>query len=288
MAKFLIFPDAEALDRALSVCPSSGVHVEVLEIPSFCTGLAPPSLLVTGNVDPFLSELHGKEVPLAGVIAYSPFKRDLAQAPAPDPRWKDIIGGLRVTSVRPSGSDSLKLRIDTVPLKPMGDLIPVMARMIRGGSYQPSRRILAFEENQRLVVLASDFVTICRVEDLLDTWIMLRTVVEFICTAWECRLTVEPDLRPRWGLGVNEIFRRLPGSNCGGCGDASCMEFALGIFTGRRRLRDCSPLFEEVNRASLESLRWVLDMIGLAQDPAQLPVQRYDPSRRPGAIPREP
>jgi len=288
MAKFLIFPDAEALERALLVCPSSEVHVEPLEVPSFCTGIAPPSLLVTGNVSAFLSELHRKEVPLAGVIAYSPFKKDFAKAPAPNPRWKDIIGGLRVTSVRRSASDSLKLRIDAVPLNPIGDLMPVMARMIRGGAYQPSRRILAFEEDQRLVVLTADFVTICRAEDLLDTWIMLRTVVEFICTAWEGRLTVEPDLRPRWGLGVNEIFRRLSGSDCGVCGDASCMEFALGIFTGRRRLRDCSPLFEEVNRASLESLQWVLDMIGLPQDSAQLPVQRYDPSSRPGASSREP
>lgn len=269
MAKFVIFPDAEALERALSVCPLSGVHAEPLEIPSFCTGLAPPSLLVTGNVTPFLSVLDVEEVPLAGVISYSPFKKDFSQAPPPDPRWKDIIGGLRVTSVRPSASDRLKLRIDAVPLRPVGDLIPVMARMIRGGSYQPSRRILAFEEGQRLVVLASDFVTICRAEDLLDTWILLRTVVEFICTAWEGRLTVEPDLQPRWGLGVNEIFRRLPGSSCGGCGDASCMEFALGIFTGRRQLGDCSPLFEEVNRGGLDSLRWLLDVIGLPQDPAQ-------------------
>jgi ArsR family metal-binding transcriptional regulator len=288
MAKLIIFPDAESLEQALSVRPASGVHVEPLEAPSFCIGLAPPSLLVTGDIALFLSELHGKGVQLAGVIAYTPFKKELAQAPPPDSRWKDIIGGLRTISVRPSTSDPLKLRIDVVPLKPLGDLVPVMARMIRGGSYQPSKRILAFEEDQRLVVLASDSVTICRAESLFDAWIMLRTVVEFICTAWEARLNVEPDLRPRCGLGVNEIFRRLPGSNCGECGDVSCMEFALGIFTGQRILTDCSPLSEEVNRSGLESLRWVLGVIGLPQDAAQSSAERYDSSSRHGAIRREP
>lgn len=275
MAKLLIFPDAESMGRALAAGLEHEVSLEPLEIPLFCSELAPPSLVATGHVAGFVSELQDKGVPVSGIIAYSPLPKDVPQASPADPRWKELLGNLVVKSVRPSVSDPTKLRIHAVPTEPLGDLILVMARLIRGGSHQPVRRILAFEEEQRLLVFESDSITVCRALHLLDAWIMLRTAIELILTAWQVRSSVEPDLRPRCGIGANEIFRRLPGSNCGGCGDANCMEFALGIFTGQRTLRGCPPLFEQAHRPYLDSLRWLLGIIGLPEDPAESPNRRH-------------
>ncbi|MEW6137547.1 MAG: (Fe-S)-binding protein [Thermodesulfobacteriota bacterium] len=266
MAKLIVFPDSEALSRALHSTPASDLTAELLEVPSFCRGIAPPSLVVSGNVERFLGGLRSKGIPVSGVIAYSASKRDAPAAPPADPTWKECVGGLRVVSLRRSLSDPRKLRLDAAPIKPLGDLVGIMARIIRGGSYRPARRILAFEEDQRLVVITSTSLSFCRTEDLLDTWIMLRTAVELIRQAWENRHALEPERHPRSGLGANEIFRRLPGSNCGRCGATTCMEFALGIFTTRRTLEDCPPLLEESNRALLESARWVLDIMGLPSD----------------------
>lgn len=266
MAKLIVFPDSEALSRALHSIPASGLTTEVLEVPSFCKGIAPPALVVSGNVERLLRDLRSKGISVSGVIAYSANKRDAPAAPPADPTWKEGVGGLRVVSLRHSFSDPRKLRLDAAPIKPLGDLVGIMARIIRGGAYRPARRILAFEEDQRLVVITSASLTFCRTEDLLDSWIMLRTAVELIRQAWENRHALEPERHPRSGLGANEIFRRLPGSNCGRCGATTCMEFALGVFTTRRKLEECPPLLEEPNRALLESARWVLDIMGLPSD----------------------
>jgi len=37
------------------------------------------------------------------------------------------------------------------------------------------------------------------------------------------------------------IFKRLPGTNCGLCGETTCMAFALRIWAGQARLRQCTP-----------------------------------------------
>lgn len=39
-----------------------------------------------------------------------------------------------------------------------------------------------------------------------------------------------------------EIFRFLEKSNCGQCGEKTCLAFAGAVFTGRRRLRECPRL----------------------------------------------
>lgn len=264
MARVVVFPDQESFHRAVRLGPRDGLLVEPLTIPSFCLGLAPPSLVISGNTARFIDELHQEAIPVSGVLAYYPFKREIPQAPPLDSRWRYILGDLRVSSVSSSLSDPTRLRIDAVPSRALGDLIPIMARFIRGGAYQPAARILAFEEESRLLVFSSERFSISRADDLLDAWIMLRCAVELICNAWEHRRTIEPDLEPRQGLGASEIFRRLPGSNCGRCGYGSCMEFALCVFGGRLRAEDCVELAEDGEPRGLESLRWLLRVIGVA------------------------
>lgn len=41
------------------------------------------------------------------------------------------------------------------------------------------------------------------------------------------------------GLGVLEIVKVLPKTNCGECGEAGCLAFALALSTGKRSLEEC-------------------------------------------------
>lgn len=42
-----------------------------------------------------------------------------------------------------------------------------------------------------------------------------------------------------------EIFKLLEKSNCGECGEKTCLAFAGAVFTGQRRLRECTRLSRE-------------------------------------------
>lgn len=262
MAHVVVFSDEKSFSYALEVSRTSGIHVQPLEIPSFCSGIVPPGAVVNAGLNQLLSEFASRGVGISGVIPYRPPRREIPQAPPPDSRWREILGTMRTMNVRRSLSDPQRLRVEVSPENSLEELIPIMARLIRGGAYQPEARILAFEEDHRLVAFSARTVVISRADDLLDVWIILRCAIDLIGAAWDNRNTLEPDRAPRYGIGAVEIFRRLPGSNCGSCEQGGCMEFATQVFTGRRRIEECLPLLDPEYASYLDSVRWLGSVIG--------------------------
>jgi ArsR family metal-binding transcriptional regulator len=262
MAYVVVFPDRGSFEQGQERLASSPIFVKTIETPLFCDGLAAPAVLVTGMAAFPADELRSAGISVSGILPYSPFKKQIPQADPPDPAWREAIGELRVTHIGPSVSDRVRLRVDVKPGRDLGTLIPLAARLIRGGSYRPDPPNLAFEEEHRLLVISPELIVFSRTDDLLDFWIMLRSMIELLVTAWDRRAALKPDREPRQGVGAIEIFKRLPGTNCGDCGNANCMEFATRLFMKRGRIEQCPPIAEPKWSRNLESLKWIMSTIG--------------------------
>lgn len=263
MAQVIIFPDQGSFEKGLHVLLEDGIPAEPLGPPRFCEGLVASSIVVTGAERQFAEELKSRGVSVSGENPFSQFNREVPEAAPPDPRWLEIVGGLRVNSVRRSLTDSSKLRVEISLGRSIARLIPIMARLIRGGAYVPAIPALTFEEEHRLIVIGPDQIIVSRADDLLDMWVMVRTSIELIRTAWEHQDHIQPETEPRQGIGAVELFKRLPGDNCGECGNEGCMEFATGLITGRTKISQCAPLHVQSNPEIRRSLKWLLVMIGL-------------------------
>ena len=263
MATILVFPDHGSFEAGHDALEACAIPCEILQTPDFCRGLIAPALIIVGNVRTAIEGILHRRIPVSGVLPYYPFKKGIPEAPPPDPRWSEIIGSLRVEAVKPSITDPMRLRAEILPAKPLGALIPIMARLVKGGAYSPKVPVLALEEGHRLICFSPASIAILRADDLLDIWILVRTTADFICTAWHRRLSVKPETHPRQGIGATEIYRHLPATDCGACGAMTCMEFATGLLTGRSRVEWCRPLNEETGSEKREALFWLLRAIGL-------------------------
>ncbi|MEM4700442.1 MAG: acetyl-CoA decarbonylase/synthase complex subunit gamma [Candidatus Nezhaarchaeales archaeon] len=51
-----------------------------------------------------------------------------------------------------------------------------------------------------------------------------------------------------------DVYRCLPGTNCGECGEVNCMAFAAKLIERQKRVEDCKPLFKPEHRPKLEKL----------------------------------
>jgi ArsR family metal-binding transcriptional regulator len=266
MADVIIFPDQASFENSLTFIESMGTTETVVQPPEFCLGLVAPTIVVTGGSKALARELELAGVTITGVIPYHPFSREIPKASRPDEKWTQVLGSLTVSIVRPSLTDPLKLRVEVIPERNLATAIPLMARLIRGGSYRFEIPVLAFEEEHRLLAISSDRIVICRADDLLDAWTMLRSFVDLASSAWDMRSKIKPEKERRQGIGPIEIFKRLPSTDCGRCGKSNCMEFAMGLFIGKFKIDQCPPLMEERWRARLESVRWLMQAIGLNGD----------------------
>jgi len=262
MAYVVVFPDRDSFERGRERLASSPIFVKTIETPLFCDGLVAPAVLVTGIASFPGDELRSARVPVSGILPYSPFKKQIPQADPPNPAWREALSGLRITRIGSSVSDAVRLRVDMKPGKDLGALIPLVARLIRGGSYRPHPPTLAFEEEHRLLVISPEHLVFSRTDDLLDFWIMLRSMIDLIVAAWERRSVLKPDKGPRQGVGAIEIFKRLPGTNCGDCGSVNCMEFATSLFMTRAKMDQCPVIAEPKWSRNLESLKWIMSIIG--------------------------
>lgn len=263
MAHVIIFPDQASFENSLKFIQSVGATAAVVQPPEFCLGLVAPTIVLTGGPKSPADELKRGGVTISGVIPYHPFSREMPKASRPSKKWTQVLGSLTVSTVRPSLTDPIRLRVEVIPEKSLAAMIPLVARLIRGGSYRFEIPVLAFEEEHRLLAISSDRFVICRADDLLDAWTMLRSFVDLAISAWDLRSKIEPEKERRQGIGAIEIFKRLPSTDCGRCGKLNCMEFAMGLFTGKFRIDQCAPLMEERWRARLESVQWLMQAIGL-------------------------
>lgn len=266
MAQLIIFPDRTSFENSVQFIESLGTSTAVVQTPEFCRGLVAPTIVVTGGPKSLVDELDRAGVTISGVIPYRPFGRAIPKSAPPAKTWMQVLGSLTVSTVRPSLTDPIRLRVEVIPERSLAPVIPLMAKLIRGGSYRFDRPVLAFEEEHRLLAISPSRFVICRANDLLDSWVMLRSFVDLAVSAWDFRSAIEPERERRQGIGTMEIFKRLPSSDCGRCGKQNCMEFATGLFTGKFKIDQCQPLLEERWSAHRESVRWLMRALGLEGD----------------------
>lgn len=275
MANILVFGSQESFNWALEIIREAGAYVDTLEVPEFCRGLAIPAVVVAGDVRGIASELKAAGVACSGVLPFLPFKKEIPQAPPPGEGWREIFGNLRLEILRPSFTAPSKFRVEISFQRNLAYLIPILARLIRGGSFRPDVPVLAFEEEHRLLVVSPGRLVVCRADDLLDIWVMLRCAVELVTAGWNRRVSIEPERQPRQGIGAIEIFKRLPGTDCRQCGLSSCMEFAVSLLVGRRRVSQCVPLEHHGARRHRASLMWLLETIGAVAGTGSVPSYSY-------------
>jgi ArsR family metal-binding transcriptional regulator len=264
MADYVLFPNEANFEQARRLVMDLGERHHLVDPPEFCHGLISPAFQVSGGTGVFIQSLRAEKVRIAGTVPVRVFNREIPDAPPPETCWTDILGDLRISSVIPSLTDPLKLGVEIEFSRNIGAIIPLLPTLIKGGAFIPGNPVFTFDEEHRLVCVSDTRFIFSRVNDLLDLWIILRSAVDLLVSAWKRRAVLTPCAAPRYGIGAIEIYRRLPGTNCGECGSPNCMEFATRLFTRKAAVGDCGPLKTPARRLHLASLKWLLRVIGVS------------------------
>jgi ArsR family metal-binding transcriptional regulator len=114
-----------------------------------------------------------------------------------------------------------------------------------------------------MIVLYPRRITIAKADEIVDAWLTLEGIRRFAEETWANRARVEPCFTTRKKPPALEIFKRLPRTNCGLCGEPTCMAFAMRLWAGEASVRKCTPVFEPANARTKEALIEIIAGMGV-------------------------
>jgi ArsR family metal-binding transcriptional regulator len=157
---------------------------------------------------------------------------------------EDIFGTASVVYVAPCVADLSKIRLVAHLSGDVTEVLPYLNAALPGAFYNPEGQTLTLMDRHRMVVLYPRRATVAKADEIVDAWRTLEALRVSANETWSRRSELTPSYEMRQKPPALEIYRRLPGTNCGQCGEKTCMAFALRIWIGELEPSLCKPVYE--------------------------------------------
>ncbi|MEJ5364821.1 MAG: (Fe-S)-binding protein [Desulfosoma sp.] len=123
--------------------------------------------------------------------------------------------------------------------EPIGDVLPYCAAVLPNCTYVHGSGVANVMDQGHIVGLYADKITITDVSGPEEAARWCERYFQKIQEIRRNRQSITPVLHKRPTVTVLDIYRRLPQTNCGRCGAATCMAFAAKVFRGESSLSEC-------------------------------------------------
>jgi ArsR family metal-binding transcriptional regulator len=137
-----------------------------------------------------------------------------------------------------------RVRIDLVD--DIAEALPYLNAELEGAEYDHSISVLLWTGDGKRYAFRSREIAIAPVESREEAQSVVDRMVAAVNDIWNRRDRIQPDFGGRKALpNALDIYRLLPGTNCGECGCPTCMAFATALRTDPTKLSLCRYLSEQ-------------------------------------------
>lgn len=143
-------------------------------------------------------------------------------------------------------------------------VFPYLNAIQKGTIYDPQRQTLNFKQGGRGITLYSRKALVTNLKDREEAEKFLERLRDLINKTYERREEIEPSYKSRAKLTVLDLYKLLPRTNCGECGEPTCMAFATKLVGEEVEVERCRPLFAAEYQEMRERLLGLLDEAGYA------------------------
>lgn len=125
------------------------------------------------------------------------------------------------------------------------ELLPYLAASLPGSTYIHGSGVINFMDEGHIVAIYPRRITITDVGSHEEAVRVCEDTRRRISEVKEQKSRIVPVYEQRPSLTVLEIFRSLPGTNCGRCNSPTCMAFAAKVFQRGDSIASCDPIRRE-------------------------------------------
>jgi len=254
----VVFPDREQFERACRALAVAGAAVRAFEPPAALADVAAPYIVVSDAARGALHAAIEDGLLLAGQVWCREPAPDALADLGPDPApGEDVVGRIAVVFVGPCVAEEDDLRLTAHVEGDLAPVFPYLNAELRGGTFNPEGPTFTFMDGPRLINLFPHRAAVGRLREMQDAWRTLARLKRLVNGVWARRASILPSYERKVRVSALEVFGRLPKTNCGECGEATCLAFAAKLLNGEQRLERCAPVFTgeyENLRPALEDL----------------------------------
>ena len=258
------FTDRTEFERAIALLEALALkHAVISPDPTFAKVACPAIVLDEAAKTAFLAGA-GADVMSAGWVDYRPPAHDVPGEP-PHEFADDVVGRVAMVLLAPCVADLDRLRLTAHLSGDVAEALPYLNAELPQGSYVATLPVLTFMDGHRMVSLFRDRIAVAKADDIVDAWASLERLRCLINDVWSRRDEITPSTELHRRPPALEIYRRLPGTNCKRCGQATCMAFAWSVWRGEADPRLCLPVFEGERGDLRDALLSICSGLGVAK-----------------------
>jgi ArsR family metal-binding transcriptional regulator len=140
----------------------------------------------------------------------------------------------------------------------ISEVMPYLNAVLQRGIYSPAKPVLAWRHEGRNIAFWPKKIAVDHLPSRESVVAEIERLIDLVNEIWEKRDEIEPDTTTHERLQPLELYKLLPQTNCGACGENTCFNYALKLAAGQTELHKCTPLYDESGyeekRTQLEEL----------------------------------
>jgi ArsR family metal-binding transcriptional regulator len=244
------FPAHTEFQKATTILDAAGAAYEVIKPSPTLALVSLPALVMSREARSAL-ETMVPDIVLSGWVDYRAATSEMPDGPEPEEtEQSECFRRAAIMVLSPCVADYKKIRLIAHLDGDLGPILPYLNAVMPQASYTPKAETLTFMDGYRMIALYPRRITIAKADEIVDAWLTLNRIRLLAVQTWNDRDRITPSFETRKRPPAIEIFKRLPGTNCGQCGMPTCLAFAMHIWTGETSVRLCLPVFEEEGKFS--------------------------------------
>jgi len=236
------FADRREFERTAALLEGAGISFAVISPDPAYARVGCPAIVLSEEAKSLFVSGLGSDVMTSGWVDC---RRPATTVPDAPPREfaEDPFGRVAVVLLAPCVADADRLRLIAHLGGDVAEALPYLNAVLLNGSCVVAMPVLTFMNGPRMVSVFRDRIAVAKAADIVDAWAALEHVRVLVSDVWERRAQITPSFELRQRPSALEIYKRLPGTNCKECGQATCMAFAWAVWRGDVEPRQCAPVF---------------------------------------------
>jgi len=172
------------------------------------------------------------------------------------------LHNIDIYHISPCFAEAGKIRVKARLSDDITDIMPYLNRVIKNANFNPhAPNVTMFKEFRMITLQPRDLILIKALNDT-DARQVLAWLKDLINDTAERREQIEPLYEFIKKPHILQLYTWLPRSNCGQCGEKTCLAFAALLSVGQQSLERCSPFFAENYREQLLVMLELVEALG--------------------------